>query len=200
MTQHDVIPILLRHCTVCHGTRRKEGDLDLRTKASMVRGGKSGPAVDLAHPDDSLLLKKIRAGEMPPHQRLVEASVKPVEPAEADVIARWIAAGTPEDAIAPDVATTTPDPLVTDKDREFWAFRPPQAVTVPVVHHQERVRNPIDAFVLRKLEERGPHVLARGGPADAIAAGLLRPDRAAARTARDPRSSSTIQPRTPTRR
>jgi mono/diheme cytochrome c family protein len=155
VTQHDVIPILLRHCTACHGVRRKEGDLDLRTKASMLRGGKSGPAVDLARPDDSLLLKKIRAGEMPPRKRLVEASVKPVEVAAADVIARWIAAGTPEDATTPDVATTTPDPLVTDKDREFWAFRPTQAVTVPVVRHQERARNPIDAFLLRKLEESG---------------------------------------------
>jgi mono/diheme cytochrome c family protein len=47
VTQHDVIPILLRRCTVCHGARRQEGGLDLRTKASMLRGGKSGPAIVL---------------------------------------------------------------------------------------------------------------------------------------------------------
>ena len=155
VTQHDVIPVMLRHCTVCHGVRRREGELDLRTKASMLRGGKSGPALDLVHPDESRLLKRIRAGEMPPHKRLVEASVKPVDNAEVDLIARWIAAGAPEVAIVPDVATTVPDPLVTDKDREFWAFRPPQAVSVPVVHDQERCRNPIDAFLLRKLEGAG---------------------------------------------
>jgi mono/diheme cytochrome c family protein len=155
VTQHDVIPVLLRHCTVCHGVRRREGDLDLRTKSSMLRGGKSGPAIDLVHPAESRLLERIRAGEMPPHKRLVEASVKPVETAEADLLARWIAAGAPEAAIAPDVATTAPDPLVTDKDRESWAFRPPQAVTVPIVHDQARVRNPIDAFLLRKLEGSG---------------------------------------------
>ena len=44
-----------------------------------------------------------------------------------ELLARWIAAGAPEVAVEPDVATTKPDPLVTDKDRDFWAFRPPQA-------------------------------------------------------------------------
>ena len=39
---------------------RKAG-LDLRTKASMLRGGKSGPAIVLGKPDESLLIKKIRA-------------------------------------------------------------------------------------------------------------------------------------------
>jgi hypothetical protein len=88
VSQHDVLPILMRRCTVCHGARRREGELDLRTRASILRGGKSGPAIDLAHPDDSRLLKRIRSGEMPPRTRLVEASVKPVDPAEAEILAR----------------------------------------------------------------------------------------------------------------
>jgi mono/diheme cytochrome c family protein len=45
VTQHDVIPILLRSCATCHGLRRPEGGLDLRTKTAMLRGGKSGPAI-----------------------------------------------------------------------------------------------------------------------------------------------------------
>jgi hypothetical protein len=45
--------------------------------------------------------------------------------------------------------------LVTDKDRDFWAFRPSRPMTVPAVRHAERVRNLIDAFVLQKLEQRG---------------------------------------------
>jgi mono/diheme cytochrome c family protein len=155
LTQHDVLPILLRRCTACHGPRRQEGGLDLRTRAAMLRGGKSGPAIVLGKPEESPLIKKIRAGQMPPRDRLVEASVKPAEPAEIDVLARWIAAGAPEVVVAPDVATTAPDPLVTDKDRDFWSFRPPPPVTVPSVRHADRVRNPIDAFVLQKLEPRG---------------------------------------------
>jgi hypothetical protein len=155
VTQHDVLPILRRRCTVCHGRHRQEGGLDLRTRAAMLRGGKSGPAIVPGKPEESPVLQKIRAGQMPPRGRLVEASVKPVEEAETEVLARWIASGAPEVTIESDIATTTPDPLVTEKDRDFWAFRPPQAVPVPAVRHAERVRNPIDAFVLQKLEEKG---------------------------------------------
>jgi cytochrome c553 len=155
LTQHDVLPIVLRRCTVCHGLRRKEGGLDLRSRAAMLHGGKSGPAFVPGKPEESLLLKRVRAGEMPPRTRLVEVSVQPIEPAETDVIARWIAAGAPEVAIEPDVATRKPDPLFSDKDRDFWAFRPPQVVMVPAVRDLAKVRNPIDAFILKKLETKG---------------------------------------------
>jgi cytochrome c553 len=155
VTQHDVIPILLRRCTVCHGRNVREAGLDLRTKAAMLRGGKSGPAIVPGKPEESLLLKKVRAGEMPPRRRIIEISVKPIEPAEIDVLTKWIAGGAPEVFIQPDVATTEPDPIVTDRDREFWAFRPPRAVSPPVVQTSGRIRNPIDAFVLQKLEAAG---------------------------------------------
>lgn len=155
LTQHDVLPILLRHCTVCHGLRRREGALDLHTRSGMLRGGKSGPALVPGNPAKSLLLRRIHAGQMPPHDRLVEVSVKPVEPAELEVLTRWIAAGAPEGAVAEDVATTAPDPLVSDADRRFWAFQPPRPVPVPAVKHTSQVRNPIDAFILQKLEPHG---------------------------------------------
>src|SRR5262249_29821865 len=153
--QHDVIPILLRRCTICHGLRRQEGRLDLRSRAAMLRGGKSGPAIVPGKPEESLLLKKIRSGQMPPRDRLGRARGQPGAAAAADTLTRWIAAGAPEVTLAPDVATTRPDPLVSDKDRDFWAFRPPRPVAVPAVRHAARVRNAIDAFVLQKLEERG---------------------------------------------
>jgi mono/diheme cytochrome c family protein len=155
VNQHDVIPILLRRCTVCHGARQQEGGLDLRTKASIMRGGKGGSAIVPGKPDESLLIKKIRAGEMPPITRLIEVSIKPIEPAETDVLVNWISRGAPEADIAPDVATNSPDPLVTDKDRDFWSFRPPLPVEPPVVKNSARVKNPIDAFILARLEQQG---------------------------------------------
>jgi hypothetical protein len=155
ITQLDVQPILLRRCTICHGKHRQEGQLDLRTKVAMLRGGKSGPAIVPGKPDESLLLKRVRAGQMPPNDRLVEASVKPVEPAEIDTLARWVAAGAPEVEVKPDVASTAPDPLVSDRDREFWAFRPPRSVPIPIVRDSTRIRNPVDAFLLQKLEAKG---------------------------------------------
>ncbi|HET6882720.1 MAG TPA: PSD1 and planctomycete cytochrome C domain-containing protein [Pirellulales bacterium] len=151
-TQHDVLPILLRRCAPCHGRNRREAGLDLRTKAAMLHGGKSGPAIVPGRPEESLLIKQIRDDKMPPRDRLVEVSIKPIETSETAVIARWLELGAPEITISPDVATTSPDPLVSDEDRDYWAFRSPQSVAVPKVGQAERVRNPIDAFVLARLE------------------------------------------------
>ena len=80
VTQNDVVPIMLVRCTVCHGGRRQEGGLDLRSKAAMLKGGKSGPAIVLGKPEDSLIIKRIHAGEMPPKQKLIVVGVKPVSP------------------------------------------------------------------------------------------------------------------------
>ena len=166
VTQHDVIPIMLRRCTVCHGLHRKEAGLDLRTRSAMLRGGKSGPAIVVGKPEESKLIQQVRSGRMPPPERLVEVSGKPIEADEIDTLVRWITAGAPEVAVQPDVATTTPDPLVTAKDRDFWAFRPPRPVAVPAVQHAAQVRNPIDAFILARLEPKG---LALSPEADAAA-------------------------------
>ena len=155
VTQHDVIPILLLRCTACHGRRRREGELDLRTRASLLKGGKSGPAIVPGKPGESLLLKRIHAGEMPPRRKLVEVSVKPMEANEVQLITQWIVEGAPKSPLGEDIATTEPDPLVSDQERRFWAFQRPEAAAPPQVSHADRVRNPIDAFVLRKLEERG---------------------------------------------
>jgi len=155
ITQNDVIPIMLRHCTGCHGLLQREGGLDLRTKAAMLRGGKSGPAILPGNPEKSLVLKRILANQMPPPNRLVEGSVKPVDQSEVELLVRWIAAGAPQFATVPDVASTSPDPEVSDKDRDFWSFQPPRPFEVPKVRHAKLTRNPIDAFVLQKLEAQG---------------------------------------------
>ncbi len=155
MTQHDVLPILYVRCIVCHGRHKQEGGLDLRTRAAMLQGGKSGPAIDLEHPEESLLVKRIRSREMPPGKLLIRFGVRPVESSELETLIAWIAAGAPEKDVAPDVATTEPDPLVTDQDRAFWSFQSPQRPDVPQTKQKELVHTPIDAFLLRKLEAEG---------------------------------------------
>jgi mono/diheme cytochrome c family protein len=154
LTQHDVLPIVYLRCTVCHGLRKQEAGLDLRTKAAMLKGGKSGPAIVPGHPEKSLLLKRMHAGEMPPKKLLVDFGVRPVEQSEIAKLTTWIKQGTPIAEVKPDVATTKPDPLVSDADRRFWSFQPPQRPPVPLVRNRKRVRNPIDAFLLRKLEAK----------------------------------------------
>lgn len=154
LTQHDVLPILLLRCAACHGRQDPQGGLDVRSKASLLKGGKSGPAIVPGDPGNSRLLQRVHAGDMPPRKDLVRAAVKPMARHEIDIVTRWIEAGAPEKNIEPDVMTTEPDLLVSDRERQFWAFQAPVAVEPPAVQHASQVRTPIDAFVLRKLEEQ----------------------------------------------
>lgn len=151
VTQHDIIPLLHLRCVACHGRRRQEGGLDLRTKASILKGGQSGPAVIPGDSESSLLIQRIKSAEMPPRRKLVSASVKPMESSELERLSQWIKLGLPEI----DEPTDVSDPLVSEEDRKFWSFQPPAPVQPPPVKHQHRVSNPIDAFILRKLEQQG---------------------------------------------
>ena len=154
-SETDVVALMWMHCTPCHGTRIKEAGLDLRTRASIIKGGRSGPAVIPSQPERSLLVQRIRAGQMPPPERYQEANVVPVSKPDLERLAAWISKGAPNDGVEPDAAGREPDPLVSDQDRAFWAFQPPKRVEPPAVRGSARVRNPIDAFVLAKLEEKG---------------------------------------------
>ena len=153
VTQHDVLPYLYARCVVCHGRRKQEGDLDLRTVASILKGGKSGPAVIPGDPEESLLLQRVHAKEMPPPRDLIRAGVRPLEANEIELLAKWIVQGAQEFDIAPDVQTTEPDPLVSDEERQFWAFQPPVRPDVPRVAPDAGAQTPIDAFLLEKLRE-----------------------------------------------
>ena len=153
VTQHDVIPILLLRCTVCHGRYKQEGGLDLRNPEAMLRGGKSGPAIVPGKPDESLMVKRIRAEEMPPHSRLTEVSVKPMDPEETKTVVRWIERGAPLAGEEKDLAGTADDPLVRPQDKDFWSFRPPKRPVIPHTTKSFHLQSPIDAFIAYTLDE-----------------------------------------------
>ena len=146
LNQHDVLQIVLLRCTTCHGARLKKGGVDLRTPTAMLKGGKNGPAVIPGDPDASLMMQRIESEACPPRELLLKFFVKRPPASEAEILREWIAAGAPVEEIVPDVATTEPDPLVTDEDRQHWAFQPPV----------DSVRaGSIDDFILAKLRENG---------------------------------------------
>ncbi|MBD3676195.1 MAG: DUF1553 domain-containing protein [Planctomycetaceae bacterium] len=152
ITQHDVLPYLFARCVVCHGRHKQEGGLDLRTVASIRKGGKSGPAVVPGKPDESLILQKVLSKDMPPPKEIIRAGVRPMESAEIELLRKWIAQGAKAYDIQPSVQTAQPDPVVTDEDRQFWSFQPPQKAEIPEI---AGANNPIDAFLLRKLRDNG---------------------------------------------
>ena len=176
VTQNDVVPIMLVRCTVCHGGRRQEGGLDLRTRAAMLKGGKSGPAIVLGKPEDSLVIKRIQAGEMPPKQKLIVVGVKPVTPGETQKIAKWIAQGAPEVSSAPTLQaprkirwcakrTVCSGPFKRRADRNRPRFNTRIACGMPSMH-----------FSWPNWKQSNV-VLPRGGSVDADSASLLRFDR-----------------------
>jgi len=151
VTENDVLPIFQTRCVLCHGKGRQEGGLDLRTQATRLKGGKSGPSLVPGKPDESLILKRITSGEMPPPKMLFEYAVRPPTTGEVETLRNWIASGAPSIAKKHD---DQPDTLVSDKDRDFWSFRPPARPEIVKVAHAESVRTPIDAFILQKLEAK----------------------------------------------
>ena len=156
VTERDVmVTILQARCVVCHGRRNQEGGLDVRTRASLLKGGRSGPAIVPGKPDESLLIKRIAAQEMPPPESLRAFTVRPVTLDELEKLRQWIGAGAPAGPEEVLEVGSGPDALVSEEDRRFWSFQPPKRSSVPKVRSRDLVRTPIDAFLLEKLEAKG---------------------------------------------
>lgn len=159
--ENDVRPILKAHCFHCHGEAgEKEGGLDLRLRRLIATGGDSGPALLAGDPQGSLLLERVRTGDMPPGED------KHLSRAEIDIISRWIAEGA--QTAAPEPEEIGEGPLFTKQEMNYWAFQPVIRPTVPKVE-TPRIRNPIDAFLLAQDSDRHP-----GFAPDADRAMLLR--------------------------
>lgn len=146
----DVRPVLEQHCFKCHGGREVEGGLRLTTRASLLNGGDSGPPVDLEKPEASLLLEAVnyQSFEMPPTGKLPQAKI--------DVLTKWVRLGVPVPADAPEVVAPAEhgaSPQVNDETRNHWSFRPLLRPVPPAVKRPEWVANPVDAFILSRLEQ-----------------------------------------------
>lgn len=148
--EKDIRPILKANCFDCHGeSESPKGDLDLRLRRWMIRGGKSGAAIVPGHPDQSRMLKLVREGEMPKRE-------KKLTPAEMATLERWIAQGAPT---LRDEPTDLPKGMViTDEERAHWAYQPIRHHPVPSHRARDRVRTPVDAFLLAALKAKGPEL------------------------------------------
>ena len=116
--------------------------LDLRHREAMLAGGGKGPALVPGKSDESLLfLAASHAGElkMPPGK-------PPLSSRDLDALRDWIDGGAPWDSAAAAAGSAEP---------AWWSLRRPRLPPVPTVKNQSRVRNPIDAFILEKLESHG---------------------------------------------
>ncbi len=148
--ENRVRPVLVAKCVECHGDSEPEAGLRLTSRASLLQGGKSGPAAIAQKPDDSLLVQAIRQRgklKMPPENKLRDDEIA--------ALTKWVELGMPW----PEKVHSTNQPkgelIVTDEHRRHWAFQPVSNPTPPAVRDQSWPRTRIDQFVLAKLEAAG---------------------------------------------
>ena len=140
-------PVLKAMCFHCHGEEGKpEGGLDLRLVRAMLKGGDSGPALEPAKHQESLIWERIEADEMPP-------GPKKLTPEQKATIQAWIDAGAPFDASEPE--SLLPGPAFSMVERNHWSFRFIQRFEAPAVANPGAIRTTIDPFLLNKLEAKG---------------------------------------------
>ncbi|MEC9096313.1 MAG: PSD1 and planctomycete cytochrome C domain-containing protein [Planctomycetota bacterium] len=145
--EKHIRPIFRAHCYDCHGAEAEvKGELDLRLVRLMEKGGESGPALVRSKPDESYLLERIVSGEMPPGSHRVPDD-------QIATIRQWIQEGAK--TARPEPSTIGPGLGVTLEERAYWAFQPIRRPTVPAVKNGDRVRTPIDALLLARMEQHG---------------------------------------------
>jgi len=149
--ERQVRPVLVEKCGGCHGPKKQSGGLRLDSRAAILQGGDSGPAITLDKPMKSLLLEAVRREgdvEMPPEETLKPQAIAALE--------QWVKLGAPWPK--GDVPLVEVDPA-----KDHWAFQPVKRPEIPRGDFDSAVLTPIDAFVFEKLQQ---HSLAPSPPAD----------------------------------
>jgi len=146
-----VRPVLVERCYKCHShdADRVKGGLMLDTREGLRHGGDTGPAIEPGKPQDSLLVDAIRYSDenlqMPPKGDKLSAQ-------QVADITEWIRRGAPD----PRTGVAKGSSLAYGGvGRQHWSFLPVVKPAVPAVQNAAWVRNPIDNFVLARLEDNG---------------------------------------------
>ena len=149
--EKKIRPVLVEKCYSCHsaGSKILRGGLYLDTRAGILNGGDSGPAVELGKPADSLLIQALKYDgyEMPPSGKLPAAVIADFE--------EWVKLGLPDPRVGGTFAKKAG--IDVEKGRSFWAFRPIAQPMPPAVKNAAWPVDPLDRFVLSKLEEKKLH-------------------------------------------
>ncbi len=151
--EKKIRPILVERCYKCHSqTEKIKGGLTLDTRAGLLKGGDSGPAVQPGDPEKSRLIEAVRYKnhdlQMPPKN--------PLHPDQVRDLEKWVRMGVPDPRAASATASASGVKRVIDlaEGRKFWAFQPVANPPLPKGRGHGWVQSPVDAFVLAKLEEK----------------------------------------------
>jgi hypothetical protein len=138
-TDTTLLSLLDKNCTGCHSKANSSGGLVASTVEDLLAGGKHGPAIIPGNSKDSVLMQHVR-GEMTPKM-----------PMGGSLHANEIA------ALAKAIDQMQPLKIVSRKRDPHldWLLRKPSAPPIPPVRYRHWISNPIDAFILARLEAKG---------------------------------------------
>ena len=142
----QIAPLLARHCLECHDGADPKGKLDLSEAALAMTGGENGVVLVAGDAAASPLWQRVRDGEMPPKSKLSDGDTLLLE--------TWIKQGAKW-------GSGPIDPYRYSSEKragyDWWSLKALQAPAPPAipVEWESRVRNPIDRFVLAKIQEHG---------------------------------------------
>ena len=151
-----VKPLLEQKCLACHNSQTHQSGLVVETVTALLKGGAiQGAAIVAGNSTESPLIQRLRGTRAP----RMPMNGQPFSEEKINHIARWI------DQLSPTLLAEN----AKESKKPAWPWTPVTLPKVPAVKNKKWVKNPIDAFVLAKLEEQQLE------PAEAVSPrGLLR--------------------------
>ncbi len=147
----DVLPILKNRCYECHSHEagKIKGGLTVDSRDGLIKGGDSGAAVVPGNLKDSLLVTSVvwedPDFQMPPKHKMPDAEIK--------ALVDWVKEGAPDPRAS--MAPSGGQAAIQEKAKTHWALQPLAQPVIPTVKDKSWPKNPVDAFILAKLEEKG---------------------------------------------
>lgn len=139
----EVRPILAARCYSCHGPETQQNGLRLDSLSGILKGSDYGPVVVPHKAEGSRIMRRLLAKDRPQ----MPYGGPPLSPDQIVTIRKWIDSGAP----GPDDTT----PLAAAPPPKHWSYVKPVRPAVPNVKDRAWVRNPLDNFILARLEKEG---------------------------------------------
>ena len=145
-------PILVEHCVLCHGPKKRQAGLRLDSQAGLQKGAESGPVVVPGRAEDSPLIDAIRhdsAIKMPPKSKLSNQAIVD--------LTTWVQIGAPWPDDPPahtGIGAGGMSPGISHAAQSHWAFQTIKDAPPPAVKDTGWPRTPIDRFILARLEAK----------------------------------------------
>lgn len=143
----DIEPILRQACFKCHGEKKQQSGIRLDQRGSALRGGDSGePGIQPGDSEASHLIQLV-AAKYPEDRMPPEDEGDPLTDEQIALLRGWIDQGAHWPGQAEDAGAR----IATD----HWSFQPVKRPEPPAVNEPQWVRNPIDAFIVNRMAEKG---------------------------------------------